>query len=74
MVSCQHPGHLWSGISVLCAFLDAHFIHTRASSCGRASCPRKRASRGQAPWALDACVRRHDVLLVSRPVTYETDI
>src|SRR5713101_7743502 len=34
-----------------------------ASSCGLASFPRKRESRRQAPWGLDARLRGHDVLL-----------
>jgi len=36
-----------------------------ASPCDLASFPRKRASRRRAPWGLDACFRRHDVLLAS---------
>ena len=36
-----------------------------ASPCDLASFPRKRESRGQEPWGLDACFRRHDVLLAS---------
>ena len=36
-----------------------------ASPCDLASFPRKRESRGQELWGLDACVRRHDVQLAS---------
>src|SRR2546422_7703379 len=34
-----------------------------ASACGLASFPRKRESRGRAPWGLDARLRGHDILL-----------
>ncbi len=39
-------------------------FHTyTASVCGLASFPRKRESRGRAPWGLDARLRGHDILL-----------
>ena len=34
-----------------------------ASACGLASFPRKRESRGRAPWGLDARLHGHDILL-----------
>ena len=47
--------------------LDVHFVNTLpvdATLWWVASFPRKRESRGRAPWGLDARVRGHDVLVV----------
>jgi site-specific recombinase XerD len=55
-------GHL-TGIPHLMARCPFHYY--TASLCGLASCPRKRESRRRGAWGLDACFRRHDVLLAS---------
>src|SRR2546426_12344994 len=54
---------------ILVSFLH-NIVYTRcpfhkytASACGLASFPRKRESRGRAPWGLDARLRGHDILL-----------
>ena len=41
------------------------FHNYTASTCGLVSFPRKRESRRRGAWGLDACFRRHDVLLAS---------
>ncbi len=41
------------------------FHNYTASTCGLASFPRKRESRRRGAWGLDACFRRHDILLAS---------
>ena len=51
--------------NIMSTYLDVHFINTLPDSCALASFPQKRESRGREPWGLDACLRRHDVLLAS---------